>query len=171
MKCICGKETANKKYCSRSCAVSNNNKLHPKRKPELPLEWSCIFCGTSKRATCKQAIRKFCSNKCQMDYQYSQSVNDWLNSDKRVGVRVIKKYLQETFGNRCSCCGLDKWQDKNIILEVDHIDGESLNNNPTNLRLLCPNCHSQTETFKGKNRGNGRSNRMKRYHQGKSFLC
>lgn len=167
MKCICGKETVNQNYCSRSCAVRSNNKLHPKRKPELPLEWTCNFCGVSKRATCKQTIRKFCSNKCQMDYQYSQSINDWLNCGKEVGIRVIKRYLQQTHGNKCSCCSLDKWQGKDIGLEVDHVDGVSSNNNPTNLRLLCPNCHSQTDTFRGKNRGKGRNGRMKKYYQGK----
>jgi hypothetical protein len=169
MTCICGKETSNKKYCSRSCASTANNKLYPKRKSELPLEWSCNFCGIAKRATCKQAIRKFCSNKCQMDYQHKQSIKEWINEGKKVGVRVVKRYLEETFGCLCSCCGLDRWQGNPIALELDHIDGNSSNNIPVNLRLLCPNCHSQTETFKGKNRGRGRANRRVRYKEGKSY--
>ena len=43
-----------------------------------------------------------------------------------------------------------------ITLEVDHIDGDYLNNNVDNLRAICPNCHSQTKTFKNKNKGKGR---------------
>jgi 5-methylcytosine-specific restriction endonuclease McrA len=51
---------------------------------------------------------------------------------------------------KCSCCGIDRWQEKNITLELDHIDGSAHNCKLENLRLLCPNCHSQTDTFRGK---------------------
>jgi 5-methylcytosine-specific restriction endonuclease McrA len=39
-----------------------------------------------------------------------------------------------------------------LVLECDHIDGVPTNHNPSNLRLICPNCHSQTNTFKGRNK-------------------
>src|SRR5258705_12438349 len=46
--------------------------------------------------------------------------------------------------NECKCCGLhDVWNDRKIELELDHIDGDSKNHQLKNLRLLCPNCHSQ----------------------------
>lgn len=51
----------------------------------------------------------------------------------------------------CSNCQLTTWLNQPIPLELDHIDGDSLNNNLNNLRLLCPNCHSFTETYRGKN--------------------
>lgn len=52
---------------------------------------------------------------------------------------------------KCSKCGISKWMNEKIILELDHVDGNVLNNQIDNLRLLCPNCHSQTPTFRGKN--------------------
>lgn len=63
--------------------------------------------------------------------------------------RLIKeKYLQA----KCSNCGLDTWLDNPIPLELEHIDGNHLNNTLTNLTLLCPNCHALTDTYRGKNK-------------------
>jgi 5-methylcytosine-specific restriction endonuclease McrA len=67
--------------------------------------------------------------------------------------------LVEQRGYSCECCGISEWQGKPIVLECDHIDGNHKNNTPENLRLICPNCHSQTETYKNKNIGKGRSYR------------
>lgn len=63
--------------------------------------------------------------------------------------RVMDAGLLE---NKCSCCGLTDWLGKPIVLQLDHINGDNRDNRLENLRLLCPNCHSQTETFCGKNR-------------------
>ena len=52
---------------------------------------------------------------------------------------------------RCECCKLSDWLDQPISLELDHIDGTRTNHRLENLRLLCPNCHSQTRTWRGKN--------------------
>ena len=50
----------------------------------------------------------------------------------------------------CKVCGTKNWQGKPIVLELDHINGINNDNRLHNLRLLCPNCHSQTETFRGR---------------------
>ena len=63
--------------------------------------------------------------------------------------KQIKEY-------KCSCCNLTKWNNKTIVLEMYHINGERLDCRVENLRWLCPNCHSQTKTYKGGNRGKGK---------------
>lgn len=52
----------------------------------------------------------------------------------------------------CSCCKITTWQNKPLSLELDHIDGDKYNHKLENLRLLCPNCHSQTDTYRGRNK-------------------
>jgi 5-methylcytosine-specific restriction endonuclease McrA len=68
--------------------------------------------------------------------------------------RNRKKRLIKEFGHRCWKCGNTEWMKAPIPLQLDHIDGNSDNNSRENLQLLCPNCHAQTETFGGKNKGN-----------------
>lgn len=54
---------------------------------------------------------------------------------------------------RCEVCRLSDWFGNPIPLELDHIDGDHDNNNLDNLRILCPNCHALTPTYRGKNVG------------------
>jgi 5-methylcytosine-specific restriction endonuclease McrA len=53
----------------------------------------------------------------------------------------------------CSECGISDWNGSSLSLHLDHINGERTDNRLENLRLLCPNCHSQTDTYAGKNKG------------------
>lgn len=53
--------------------------------------------------------------------------------------------------NRCDWCGLSQWRGRPLSIQIDHINGKRDDHRLENLRMLCPNCHSQTETFAAKN--------------------
>jgi ribosomal protein S27E len=74
----------------------------------------------------------------------------------------VRKYLVLRFGERCYNCG---WAVRHptagkVPLEVEHVDGNFANNRVDNLKLLCPNCHSLTTTFRALNRGKARPYRL-----------
>lgn len=67
--------------------------------------------------------------------------------------KLRKRLLKEgVFKHVCSACKLEDWMNQPIPLELDHISGDNKDNSLSNLRLLCPNCHAQTPTYRGKNK-------------------
>lgn len=82
------------------------------------------------------------------------TIEELLQVDGRVQTSSFKKRLVDEgyLEYICAECGLgDMWNDLPISLHLDHIDGNRCNNTLENLRILCPNCHSQTDTYCGKN--------------------
>lgn len=63
-----------------------------------------------------------------------------------------RKRVLEEQNNKCADCGLSEWKFKPITLEVDHKDGNTDNNSRENLWAICPNCHSTTDTWRGRNK-------------------
>ena len=70
------------------------------------------------------------------------------------GTYKLKKRLfkEEIKQNKCELCGIYEWMGKEISCELDHINGISSDHRIDNLRILCPNCHSQTDTYRSKKR-------------------
>ncbi len=73
----------------------------------------------------------------------------------RVKTKLLRRAMIESgFEHSCSCCGTrSEWMGSALVLEIDHIDGNWRDCRLSNLRFLCPNCHSQTNTFGNKRRG------------------
>ncbi len=64
--------------------------------------------------------------------------------DHRVCASKLRRVLLEIdIPHVCNCCGINRWNDQPLVLEIDHIDGQYWNNQRENLQFLCPNCHSQ----------------------------
>ena len=115
--------------------------------------------------------RKYCSNKCQKEYEYKKYIENWkkglekgMRGDYQISMH-IKTYLFKKFDSKCARCGWGQINPftNNSPLEIEHIDGNYKNNIESNLILLCPNCHSLTSTYKGANYNKGRKSRSKYY--------
>lgn len=111
---------------------------------------------------------KFCSNECFQESVSTAKYNEWICGGNASSNPVAKKLVIKRDGYKCNKCGIFEWCNNPIGLELEHINGNGDDNVSSNLILLCPNCHSQTPTFKAKNRGNGRWTRRVRYRSGKS---
>jgi len=119
----------------------------------------CINCNNGFLFIKSQQSGKFCGTKCSGEHRSKKHKENWYkgvckgNPDRS----TFRKYLAEDRGYKCELCGLGEiWNGTPITLQVDHIDGNPGDNSPQNLRLLCPNCHSQTP-FRGQaNKGRGR---------------
>lgn len=70
--------------------------------------------------------------------------NSTYASTTKLKTRLFDAGLKE---DRCEECGLTEWNGEKISLHLDHVNGDNLDNRIENLRILCPNCHSQTETY------------------------
>lgn len=73
------------------------------------------------------------------------------NPNSNIRRKMTKLLKQEGREYKCELCETKDWNGEKLTLDLDHIDGNRLNNDPDNLRFLCPNCHSQTETWRGRN--------------------
>ena len=148
-----------KKFCNSSCSAIYNNKKREKK---------------HKFINCNKDINrkgKYCGPQCQNDYNYKAYIKRWQSGEEN-GLKGtyqlsehIRKYLLNKYDHKCSICGWNKINPhtNKIPLEIEHIDGNYLNNKEENLTVLCPNCHSLTATYKGANKGKGRKARSKYY--------
>lgn len=153
LRCInCGKQLTHgqRKFCSCSCSASYNNGLRPKK------TIYCLNCGIKLN----EHQNKFCCQSCNLEYNEARRIEAWLNgTDIPVSIYVptfIKRYLFKKYNSKCERCG---WSEihpitGNVPLQIHHINGNCTDNKLENLQLLCPNCHSLTETYGNLNKGN-----------------
>ena len=164
----------NHTFCSRSCSATYNNKGRtvsdktrqkisktlskpkkdkPKKEKLKQIKKYCLYCNTELSKTAK----KYCNTSCKAKYERSIIIKQWLNgkilghyNNPSYTLRpAIKQYVHEQANYKCEECDNNNKNTHtgNLILQIDHIDGDASNSIPSNLRLLCPNCHAMTKTF------------------------
>lgn len=133
--------------------VPHNKGKNPKK---------CQSCSKDFISTNSKAI--FCSVECFHTYKRTQNYLSYLNNQenfcKIYNMSFIKPYILKEQNNLCNLCGIkNEWNDKKLVFVLDHINGDASNNKRENLRLICPNCDSQTDTYKSKNKNSARKQR------------
>lgn len=123
----------------------------------------CKHCGNMN----EKALH-YCNTTCQNRASSERKKREFLEG-KYIGQHLgfrgwARRLVEDIKGKRCESCGNEGvWNGKPITLQVDHEDGIATNNSIENVRLLCPNCHSQTETYGSKNIGRStRTDRRKK---------
>jgi len=141
-----------KKFCSRSCG--NSRKFTEESRAKTSATLQKYYSGL----TLEEKQDKFASARSKYDYDDQQKraketkiMKSWDRPYEEMSREALKKRILHESDYKCECCGISDWQGKPITLEMDHVDGDPNNNRRENLRILCPNCHSQTHTFRAKN--------------------
>ena len=128
------------------------------------------LCKNCKKVVAFHTAKRniYCTNARQRQLEQAELLNHWLATGKlrnftggKSGFsprnKYISTYLLKEQSHRCDICTRPfEWLGKPLITILDHKDGNSTNHSRPNLRLICPNCDSQTDTFKNRNAGRGR---------------
>lgn len=160
------------KFCNKSCSSIYNNKLrvgkintngNNNKIISIKSIFECRYCGIEFSRYKKNS--KYCSISCQHEFEYEEKVDLWLNGEisgwvgkTRQLANFVRKYLHKTRGTSCEVCGWNERHpiDDSILTEVDHVDGNAENCKPENLKILCPNHHAMTPTFRRRNKDSKR---------------
>ena len=144
------------KFCSKRCAAIYNNKIGVIGRERVKKK--CLACNNKLF----ESKKTYCTARCKNDF----IIQEWFKGNVSSSVwghvpSLIRRFLLAEAGNKCTECG---WCAVNpttgvVPLEIDHIDGDSRNNKRENLKVLCPNCHSLTPTFRKLNKQGTRQRR------------
>lgn len=175
-----------KRISGHNATPFQKNKILIERFPESTLE--CRICNTLFSSISRSPTAWYCTQECFKNWQ-EELFEKWkqpsqpcpasfLDRNGHLLPRIAKKvkaYYNWTCNakledeSRCGWSRIHPITNK-IPVQLDHIDGDSLNNEFSNLRVMCPSCHSLTSTFGALNVGNGRAKMKQAYHKNNNFI-
>jgi len=138
-------------FCSKKCSAIYNNingKIGRRRVPKRLCE-----CGKTIKTKDENIIKCYWCRKKEITIDRINDIEKKMISLTEVKLNgdQIKMYLLYMRGHECERCHNKIWNGVPIPLSSHHIDGNYLHNHPNNLKLLCPNCHAQTDNYCRKN--------------------
>lgn len=140
-----------KNFCSLSCRNSNPKTEEQKKRISEIMKNSEKFKQANIRGRNINITKlKEAQIKRKKTWEDKLLLEDF---DKLSYERLRKRIILEQ-KEKCNRCGLNEWLGEKISLELEHIDGNNENNERENLEVLCPNCHSLTKTWRGRNKKN-----------------
>ena len=144
-------------YCSRSCANSRNFSIESKKKKSESNKryWNSLSDEVKRNKISILSEARPFSKETYLQTILNENWDILGIQSKRL--RVILE--QE---GKCNKCGISHWNGERITLEYEHRDGNNQNNNRDNVEALCPNCHSQTKTWRGR-KNKGRQKQVESY--------
>ncbi len=184
----CGKIMTEKfgsgRFCSRACAnardisdetrekisksLSKSEDLNVKAvvKP-AKIKEEPIVCLVCSKPLSKYNTTGYCTEHLN-EHKQQLRIQQWLETGD-IGLApdttirgIFRQYILEQQNHCCAICGMpDEWHGKPLVFILDHIDGDAANSARSNLRLICPNCDSQLDTYKAKNKNSARTKRKK----------
>lgn len=155
-------------FCNHSCSAKFNNPIKDSS-DNLILD-ACLLCF---KPLIEKGQHKYCSRDCMFSFHWEETKIELLaeGKDNSANNTIGKKYLTELHQGKCQICNESEWQGQPMPLVLDHISGNPYDNSLNNLRVICHNCNAQTPTFTGRNKGNGRIERAKRWQTEKKILA
>ena len=140
-------------YCCRSCANSRTFTSETNDKKRVAnLAFFADLSSDERKARHREAMKLYDFDEHQRKVQAANRKREWSKPYEEKSHSSVRKRLLHERNYTCEACGTgNEYNGKPLSLELDHKDGNSKNNKLENLRILCPNCHSQTPTHRAKN--------------------